>query len=133
MVVTVISCINKASRAPALALDPPFLAYGVGNSSTSRLVRALSRCHCISLPRYCNGIVVVRDEADRSNNQLVEETESRRYALKNTFAAASCHRVFVLLFLPVFYTFVQDVQRTASQRKREGAARALFLHVDNAN
>ena len=68
MVVTVISCINKASRAPALALDPPFLAYGVGNSSTSRLVRALSRRHCISLPRYCNDIVVVCDEADKSNS-----------------------------------------------------------------
>jgi hypothetical protein len=68
MAVTVVSHINKASRAFALALDLPFLAYGVGNSSTSRLIRALSRRHCISVPRYRNDILVVCDEADRSNS-----------------------------------------------------------------
>jgi hypothetical protein len=68
MAVTVVSHINKASRAFALALDLPFLAYGIGDSSTSRLIWALSRRHCISLRRYCNDIVVVCDEADESNS-----------------------------------------------------------------
>lgn len=127
MAVTVVSCINKASRAPVLALDLPFLAYGVGNSSTSRLVRALSRRHCIILPRYCDGIVVVRDEADRSNSQLVEETESRRCALKNTFAAASCHRVFVFIVLASLLCVCSRCADNSKSKKERRSSPCIVL------